>query len=125
MKRDIELVRKLLFYFEEKPGFSMVKSGEIHINGYDPSFVAYHVHLLCEAGFLSCERVVSTTTADRLIDAYPFRLTWAGHEFLDAARNESIWNQAKGILKEKGISVGVAVLQGLLVSLAKQQLRVG
>ena len=33
------------------------------------------------------------------------RLTWQGHEFLDAARNEDRWNQAKKTISEKGGSL--------------------
>jgi hypothetical protein len=122
MRRDPDLVRKLLFYFEEKPDFGLVKPEDIEIPGYEPYLIAYHVHLMCEAGFLSCERITSKTTADRLIRAYPFRLTWEGHEFLDAARNESVWTKAKEAIKNKFSSIPFSVLQALLISLSKAQL---
>lgn len=122
MKRDMDLIRKLLFHFEEKPDFRMVKSEDVAIEGYDGKLVAYHIHLMCEAGLLSCERVVSKTTPDRLIDAHPFRLTWQGHEFLDAARSDTIWAKARKALGEKGVSVAIATLQTLLASLAKREL---
>lgn len=122
MKRDMDLVRQLLFYFEEKDNFRLVKSDDIEIEGYDSQIIAYHIHLMCEAKLLSCERVTSTTTADRLIDAYPFRLMWDGHEFLDAARSDSVWKKAKNALKDQGLSAGFGVLQALLLSLVKGQL---
>jgi len=122
MKRDMELIRKLLFYFEDKSDFGMIKSDDVAIDGYDARSVAYHIHLMCEAELFSCERVVSTTTPDRLIDAYPFRLTWQGHEFLDAARSDTIWTKARKAVGEKGISVAVSTLQAMLTSLAKEEL---
>ena len=122
MKRDMELIRELLLFFEEKTGPEHVGPGEIEIGGYDPLAIHHHVLLLCEAGLLTCERITSSTTPERLVDALPFDLSWEGHEFLDAARDETIWSKAKELLKDKGMTVGLAVLQALLVSLAKQRL---
>jgi hypothetical protein len=118
----MELVRKLLFYFEEKPDFKMVKSDDIAIDGYGVRVIAYHIHIMCEADLLSCERILSKSTPERLIDAHPFRLTWQGHEFLDAARSDTIWAKAKKAISDKGISVAISTLQTLLASLAKQEL---
>jgi hypothetical protein len=122
MTRDMELIRKLLFYFEEKDDFRYVKSQDILIPGYEPSSISYHVDLMCEAGLLSCERITSGTKPDRLIDAIPFRLTWSGHEFLDAARNDSVWQNAMSVLGKKGISAAFGLLQALLLAMAKKQL---
>jgi hypothetical protein len=44
----------------------------------------------------------------------PVRLTYSGHEFLDAARNDSIWEKAKTAVVE---STGVLTLEGLKVAL--------
>ena len=122
MKRDMELVRELLLYFEAKPDPHMMRSDEIELPAYAPQNVHYHVVLMCEAGLLTCERSESSTTPSRLVDAFPFGLSWAGHEFLDAARSETLWSQARQLLKDKGLSVGLGLLQALLISLAKQQL---
>lgn len=125
MKRDMDLIRYLLFYFEEKDDFAHVKSDDIEISGYDAKLVAYHVYLMCEAGLLSCERITSSTTPDRLIDALPFRLTWDGHEFLDAARSDRLWSRAKIAVQEQGLATGFALLQAMLIALAKSELGLG
>jgi hypothetical protein len=44
----------------------------------------------------------------------PVRLTYRGHEFLDAARNDGIWEKAKTAVVE---STGVLTLEGLKVAL--------
>jgi hypothetical protein len=49
------------------------------------------------------------------------KLTWSGHEFLDNARNESIWKETMKTVKEKGGSVGIGILTQVLTSVAKQQ----
>ena len=53
-------------------------------------------------------------------EAEPTSLTWAGHEFADAARSDTMWNKAKAIVKEKAVGLSLAVLTPLLQSLAKK-----
>ena len=43
-------------------------------------------------------------------------------EFLDAARNDSVWQNAMSVLGKKGISAAFALLQALLLAMAKKQL---
>ena len=121
MERDSDLVRALLLYFEAKQDFRPIKSNEITIPGYDSRAIVYHVDLMYEGGFLSCEPIVSSTS-NRLIEAIPFRLTWKGHEFLDAMRNESVWKQVKATLKSKAIGVTFEMLKDLLMSQAMKHL---
>ena len=122
MKRDMELVRELLLYFEAKPDPKIIMPANVVMPDRDPSEVHYHILIMCEAGLLTCERVESSTTPSRLVDALPFGLSWAGHEFLDAARSDTLWEQAKRRLGAEGLGLGFGLLQALLVSLAKQQL---
>ncbi|HNQ62193.1 MAG TPA: DUF2513 domain-containing protein [Bacteroidia bacterium] len=119
----MDLVRDLLLYFEAKADPSIIRPGDVELPGYDQHLVHYHIILICEAGLLTCERMESSTTPSRLIEALPFGLSWKGHEFLDAARNEGLWNQAKQLLKRQGITVGFGLLQALLMSLSKQYLQ--
>lgn len=121
MKRDPELIRKLLLFFEERPDIGLIEAKSIGIEGHDPTTIQYHIDLMYEAGFLSCEPV-SSSTSDRLIYALPFRLTWQGHEFLDAARSETIWKKAREILGNKALSVSFDVLYKLLSRLAAEHL---
>jgi len=48
-------------------------------------------------------------------------LTWAGHDFLDAARNERAWEFAKRSISKVG-TVAFDVTKALLIQWAKQQL---
>jgi Hypothetical protein (DUF2513) len=112
MKRDIDLVRKILFQVEEKGqprGWV-----DLAIPGYTPEQVAHHVWLLHDAGLIEAQDLSHTGA----FDYRPKRLTWAGHEFLDAARNDTIWNRTKETVKEKGGSIPFEVLKGLLLKVA-------
>ncbi|HOS65714.1 MAG TPA: DUF2513 domain-containing protein [Candidatus Latescibacteria bacterium] len=119
----MELVRELLLYFEAKPDYRAIQPTQIEIPGREQQDVHYHILLLCQAGLLDHERVASSTTPSRLVDAYPFGLTWAGHEFLDAARSDSVWEQATRRIGAEGLGLGFGLIQALLVSLAKEKLQ--
>ena len=118
MKRDVDLIRTLLIHLEEKPNDEIIM--ELEIDGHDKSDVMYHFILMDQAGLLRCEREVSSSTSDRVIRVYPFSLTWQGHEFLEASRNETTWNKAKAVIKSKSGALSVDVLKALLVSMAKE-----
>ena len=99
MKRDLELVRKLLIFFDEKPGPEHVEVPPIQ--GYADSVIKYHLVLLHDAGYLRCEPVKSSTS-DRTIYVLPFELTWAGHEFLEKVRDQHVWDEVIRDIKSRG-----------------------
>lgn len=118
MKREPDLIRILLLYFEAKPN-DQVDSCPI-IPEYTAQQVAHHLLLMHEAGFLRAEPELTKT--GRVIKIHPFSLTWHGHEFLDAARDESLWRKATSIAAAKTGALSFSVLQALLISMTKQQL---
>lgn len=117
MKRDIDLIRKLLLYLEEKPDDKIVK--DLELEGFSKDKIQYHFILMDQAGLIRCERSISSTTSDRVIQVYPFSLTWQGHEFLEVSRNDTFWNKAKGVVKSKSGALSVDVVKALLIAMAK------
>ena len=79
--------------------------------------VAYHVALLEDAGLITQELYTNMYISDSLQDG--IRMTWAGHEFLDAARSKTFWDKAKKTTLEKTGSVSFEILKSVLVQLAK------
>ncbi len=116
MKRDMELIRKILLAIEKAERYPEVIA---KIPGYEERVVGHHQYLLLDAGLVYGEPL---EPADDVPMAFPFCLTWKGHEFLDAARNETIWNAAMQKAKSAGASLSFAVLVPLLVQLAKEQI---
>lgn len=110
MKRDMELVRKLLFFFEEKPSPEHVKVPPIE--GYTEILIKYHCVLLNDAGLIFCEEVKSSTS-DRPIYVIPFELTWAGHEFLDKIRSDTAWAKMKAQAQEKSLTLSFNIVNEL------------
>jgi hypothetical protein len=119
MKRNIDLIRKLLIYLEEKKDDRMIKEMP-KLDDHNSAEVMYHFVLMDEAKLIRCEREV--TESGRVIKVYPFTLTWHGHEFLEASRNEDIWNKAKTVLKAKSGSLSFDLLKALLISMLGESL---
>ena len=116
MKRDMDLVRLILLEIEHcNDGAPLQMNFEIP--NYTPEQVSYHLMILNDSGLIEASDL---STMGRGIFWRPKRLTWFGHEFLDAARNDSNWEKAKK--KAKDINMGFDFLKELLLSLAKQQL---
>ena len=99
MKRDMELVRKILFKIEET--VDNVAKFNIEIESYTMEQVAYHCSILYEGGYISNYKA---QYADGGIYSFSVgRLTWEGHEFLDKIREDTIWNKTKETIKTKGL----------------------
>jgi hypothetical protein len=114
MKRDMDLVRKILIAFEAAP----FPDGQdkLHIEGYEDEDVQFHMLLMREAGLVEAIDV----STQRAIQFLPRRLTWEGYEFLEAARDETNWNKAKKTLAEKAGGLVFSLLKELLITLAKE-----
>lgn len=90
------------------------------IPDYTALEVKYHLLVMYEANLLRAEPELTNT--GRVIKVHPFNLTWHGHEFLDAARNDSLWRKATAAVATTAGAISFSVLQALLTSLAKDQL---
>ncbi len=119
MKRDLDLARSILKKIEEcEDPWGLHDSPEI--DGYSSSQVSYHIKLLCEAGLIEAEDVSSMGPDG--FDWDPGNLTWQGHEFLDAAKDESVWNKARQSVLKPAASFTFDLLLQWLKTEAKQTL---
>lgn len=119
MKRDIDLVRKILLEVESS-GINGLEGISFRLEGYDDEVVARHVQLLDEAGYVAA--VFIEPDQGGIILNRINRLTWKGYEFLDAARNDSIWQSVKKTLRTKAGDVPFEVLSSSLVEGVKKLL---
>ena len=118
MKRDMELIRKMVLAIEEAPGG--FAPNQLDIDGYTENQIGYHAHLMIQAGLAKGSDMTHMGSSGP--EAMLTSLTWAGHEFADASRDESRWKSAMGIVKEKAGSVTIGVLTQLLTGLMKTAL---
>ncbi|PVX40527.1 uncharacterized protein DUF2513 [Pasteurella langaaensis DSM 22999] len=117
MKRDWELIRKILIKLEQKVDDTPLDSESI--KGVSPDIVAYHYKILAQADLICIED--NSTMGDE--DFVAIDLTWQGHEFLDKIRSDTAWNKVKQVIKTKGIDLSFEAIklagQSLLISLLK------
>ncbi|UVI32108.1 DUF2513 domain-containing protein [Paenibacillus spongiae] len=114
MKRDNELIIKILKQIEEEKTLTNVIV--VEIEGYDDESVQYHVGLLKDAGYVIAKRTMSP------VQYYISEMTWIGHDFLDAARDEGVVSKAKETAKQKGIefaSIPLDIAKELLMKSLK------
>lgn len=118
MKRDMNLVRKIILALEDSPtGFA---PKDFEVGGHKKEEIGYHIYIMMEAGLVRAADV--TTHGSKSPEAIAVGLTWAGHEFADASRDSSRWDKAMQLIKEKAGSVTLDVLINLLKSLMSSSL---
>jgi len=109
----MNLIRALLLEVEgEEPKPDMSQ--------YSDEQKIYHSALIVEAGLVD----------GQIIDdgmGYPagttiIRLKWAGHEFLDAARDEESWQRATKTVAKAGGAFTISILSEILTQYIKQKL---
>lgn len=117
MKRDLDLIRLILLDIETPRDGVPHHAGFGHLaeKGHDPETIQYHVQLMHDAGLI---------VADELVPGqwWPERITWAGHEFLDLARDDARWEEAKQDINRRVGSAPFQMLRDLLARSVGEQL---
>lgn len=121
MKRDLDLMRELLKGIEDRDDMDGTREwhdyepSDLGIDGHSKKEVNYHLNILIEAGFID-GGITAFTPVIR-------RLTWNGHEFLDATRDDTFWKKAKDTIISKAIPFSaeavMKVLNPMLIELYK------
>ncbi len=115
MKRNWDTIREILLATE-----NLEPEKTLDLSYFEPDRahdISYHVELLKEAGLVDAE---ITKTISRGPTAFFLkRLTWHGHELLDAIRNESVWNKTKGKFSDKGGEMTFELVKDVAISVTK------
>ncbi len=105
MKRNFDLMKAMLIHIEEKT--SLNNPILIDIEGFSKDEINYNLQLLMDADYIDAQIL----GYGRVL---PRRLTNSGHDFLDVARNDTVWNNTKTTIKEKGATVTLEIFKSLL-----------
>lgn len=121
MKRDIDLIRELLLFYES--------DGATSFPSYDNEIIGQHLVLLIEAGFLDGNITnlgvgspqFATSNDGRTIkvgekEFVCFRVTWSGHDFITTCKDNNLWNKAKNLL---GPAIG-----GMTLEMVKEYIQI-
>lgn len=129
MQRNWDLIRWILAEVEScQEGYPIVLTFGIYdgthyqldIGERDFGEVCEHMLLLGNAGLAEVREL--GRTYEGLVGVVIDRLTMAGHDFLEVAKNDTIWKKSMNIVKEKGNSVSLGVLTQILSALMKQHI---
>jgi hypothetical protein len=114
----MDLVRAILKACEEE--VSGYPPAVPTIDGYDKDQVAYHIHLMGDAGLL---RVADTTAIGSASpSAAILSVTWKGYDFLEAATSSDTWQVTKiAVSRIGGASLDVWI--EVMKFYAKQKLK--
>jgi hypothetical protein len=119
MKRDLDLVRRILLHLEEGgEGASPSGWSSFVDEGFELAQIHYHVRLLHDAGLIEADEIVPGQW-------WPERMTWAGHEFLDAARNDELWLEVKRRVERGPGAAPFLLFHELLIRMSRERLDAG
>lgn len=105
MKLNPDCLRAVLLAYEALPAINYAL--KLPIDDFSEEEIFYHQLLLKDAGFILMNPM---PTGDKPYLIHPIRLTYAGHEFLNASRNNQVWEDVKTAMSKAG---------GFVVELAK------
>jgi hypothetical protein len=94
MKRDLGLIRELLLKLEplsDSHAWQTIEPYDprIQVEGYTPDDIEYNLQLIVEQGLIEEPR------SGPMQGIIFRRLTWDGHDYLDAVRDPKIWRETK------------------------------
>ncbi len=119
MKRNLDLIRRILFAIEVSQDDEPA-SIDLNFADVDELHISHHVRLLQEAGFIHAIQRQGFNTRAFWI---PHSITWRGHDFLSAIRDESVWRRVKARAKLAGEDFPAELVYELALEELKTRLR--
>jgi hypothetical protein len=90
MKRDMDLIRQILFKMEASSEPAVMGAEWLNIDGYTIDQVGYCLDLMVDGNLL------------RVVFGSSYAISWQGYEFLEAARDQKRWAHFRKICSEAG-----------------------
>ena len=124
MIRDMDLIRKILLTVEARPD---AIPEAVKMDDVDALTLHRHVEMLYRAGFLEAHSPFSIYDQTGVVKVFVRDLTWNGHDFLSAIKNDGVWSKIKQSFSAQELaSLPFDVLKSVGISLvgawAKQKI---
>ncbi len=116
MKRNMDLVREILLEVEKLNDGESTHASSLNIEGYSKEEIAYNAYIMLQKNLIY-GHLMHMEQVGRVPPFYISDLTWDGHDFLDACRDKTRWEKAKGIFDQVG-GVSFDVAKNVLINLA-------
>lgn len=111
MKRDMDIVRKVLIAVESD-------NANAAIDGYADDAIKYHKALVIEAGLAEGSILKGNIGNHGIpVEVVLRKLTWAGHDFVDAISPESNWVKVKTFLIDSGKQITIETVKAAVIHL--------
>ena len=108
----MDIIREILLAVEGAD--TSTPSRSLKIDGdWSVEEINYHIALLIEANYL--KGLVAPNGSYFMID----RLTWEGHDFLDAVRSKTIWEKTKAHLQKTGAGLMPVLVKEVAIMLIR------
>ena len=123
MKRDPDLIRKLMLRLEEAPASTVMQGSDMRDIEPDDARLVEHLQLLLDEDFIE-----GNNAGGWEVNAEAFiiqRVTSAGHDFIDAIRDDTIWEKTKDKVAKVGGSVSLGTLTEIATSIVRAVLGLG
>lgn len=120
MRRNDDLIRTLMLHLESA---SQYVNDNVVIDGFTRDEVAYHLALILKAGYAEGPQLrYSSTGSDPTLPlaVVVTRLSPAGHDFIAALRDDTVWAKVKERLTKAGGSASLEVIGQLGTAVVKQ-----
>ena len=114
MKRDMDLVRKILIELAESEFYSDM--GLPRIEGNSEDKIRHHVLIMRDAGLLFFAEGMKKNGVFGPEEDLQLRLTWEGHEVLEKIRDDKIWRSIVNKTKEKTGGLSFDIIKALLIA---------
>ena len=108
MKRDDDLMRDLLLEFEQQDDWLLLLPQTLDMSQAERERIG-HVYLLCDAGLVSP------------YGKHTYRITNDGHDFLEAIRDEGLWQKTKDTVSETGGNATLEIVKALAIGFFEKE----
>jgi hypothetical protein len=122
LTRDDDLVRALMLALEQASSYV---NDNLVVEGYTRDQVAYHLGLIVRAGYAEGPQPrYSSSGSDPTIplSVVVNRLSPAGHDFIAALRDDTVWAKVKERLAKVGGTASLDIIGQVGASITKQML---
>lgn len=112
MKRDMDLVRKILIRTEESN--YPLSSNDYLDDCDDLRIISYHLKIMIQAGLLD-GHIESDMSGNST--GFVYGLTWSGQDYLSAVKSDRIWQKTKDHIASKASSATFGIIQEVATKL--------
>lgn len=120
MKRNIDLIRQILLYCEDKNPDRVYTDELADELDVDFETISYHIQLLDDCGYIQTDAMhaIGSFMPDFII----YRITSYGHDYLDSVRDDDVYKETKKKLGPKFASITLDVVKSVATEVIKGQL---